>query len=57
MEPASDGDHRRTRQSVPLERRPISHVALVGYAVFATVAGAPVVVDGPKTTSHSGHDV
>ena len=32
-------------------------VALVGCAMFDTVAGASVVVDGRNTASHSGHDL
>ena len=29
----------------------------LGYAMFATVAGASVTVDGTNTASHSGHDL
>ena len=32
-------------------------VALVGYAMFATIAGTSVAVDGTSTSSHSGHDL
>ena len=31
-------------------------VALVGYAIFATVAGTYVTADGTNTSSHSGND-
>ena len=31
-------------------------VALVGCAMFATVVGASVVVNGTNTAGHSGHD-
>ena len=32
-------------------------VALVGYAMFATIAGTSVAVDGTNTSSHGGHDL
>ena len=46
-----------TSLELPQLRALSGSVALVGCAMFDTVAGASVVVDGRNTASHSGHDL
>ena len=56
--------HRRRdkkSQITPLELSQLSNlewsVALVGYSMFATIAGTFVAVDGTNTSSYIGHDL